>query len=230
MLLGNGDEVRRCRDAHTEGQTIEESLRASPYSWRRRFNSNQVPLIPASRRHDYANDLPPPSWLPPFFPSTLSCAQQQQNSTALKAVPPLRCANCRPIYTRSSHFSACFFPPTLYLSFYSCAFPPYTWVEFGYLSHAISVLEARGGTRGFELRNVSGPSRRVPLCWMAAQDSETDSVRSVDVFPSPYSLVTATALATRSKEEERNAEPIRNWLHENARSLTELALKRFHNC
>jgi hypothetical protein len=110
MLLGNGDEVRRCRDAHTEGQTIEESLRASPYSWRRRFNSNQVPLIPASRRHDYANDLPPPSWLPPFFPSTLTCAQQQQNSTALKAVPPLRCANCRPIYTRSSHFSACFFP------------------------------------------------------------------------------------------------------------------------
>lgn len=65
---------------------------------------------------------------------------------------------------------------------------------------------------------------------MAAQDSETDSVRSVDVFPSPYSLATATALATRSKEEERNAEPIQNWLHENARSLTELALKRFHNC
>jgi hypothetical protein len=66
-----------------------------------------------------------------------------------------------------------------------------------------------------------------PLCWMAAQDSETDSVRSVDVFPSPYFLVTATALATRSKEEERNAEPVRNWLHENVRSLTELALKRF---
>lgn len=42
---------------------------------------------------------------------------------------------------------------------------------------------------------------------MAAQDSETDSVRSVDVFPSPYSLVTVTALATRSKEEERMRSP-----------------------
>jgi hypothetical protein len=46
-----------------------------------------------------------------------------------------------------------------------------------------------------------------PLCWMAAQDNETDSVRSVDVSPSPYSLVTATALATRSKEEERMRSP-----------------------
>jgi len=50
----------------------------------------------------------------------------------------------------------------LYLYFYSCALPPYTWGEFGYLSHAISVLEAQGGTRWFELRNVSGPSRCVP--------------------------------------------------------------------
>jgi hypothetical protein len=34
MLLGNGDDARRCRDAHTEGQTIEESLRVSPECWR----------------------------------------------------------------------------------------------------------------------------------------------------------------------------------------------------
>ncbi len=33
VLLGNGDDVRRCRDAHTEGQTIEESLRVSPDCW-----------------------------------------------------------------------------------------------------------------------------------------------------------------------------------------------------
>ena len=68
-----------------------KSLRVSPECWSRRFNSNQVPLIPASRRHNYANDLPPPSsWLPPFFASTFTCAQEQ-NSTALEAVPPLRC-------------------------------------------------------------------------------------------------------------------------------------------
>jgi hypothetical protein len=151
-----------------------------------------------------------------------------QRST--RAVPPLRYAKCKivcPIYTRSSHFSACIFPlsQTLYFSLYPCALPPYTWDQFGYLSHAISVLEARGGTRGFELRNVSGPSRCSPLCWMAAQDSETDSVRSVDVFPSPHSLVTATALATRSKEEERMRSPSEIGYMKNARSLTELALK-----
>jgi hypothetical protein len=33
MLLGNGDDGRRCRDAHIEGQTIEESLRVSPECW-----------------------------------------------------------------------------------------------------------------------------------------------------------------------------------------------------
>jgi hypothetical protein len=50
MLLGNGDDGRRCRDAHIEGQTIEERLGVSPESWpHSRFKTNQVPLIPASR-------------------------------------------------------------------------------------------------------------------------------------------------------------------------------------
>jgi hypothetical protein len=161
MLLGNGDEVRRCRDAHTEGQTIEESLRVSPCCWSRRFNSNQVPLIPASRRHDYANDLPPPpSWLPPFFfASTFTCAPNN-NKTVQRSSRPSP-ALCK-IVVQYLPISALAFPPSSYLSFYSCALPPFAWYEFGYLSHAISVLEARGGTRGFEFRNMSGPSRCAP--------------------------------------------------------------------
>jgi hypothetical protein len=139
VLLGNGDEVRRCRDAHTEGQTIEESLRVSPECWSRRFNSNQVPLIPASRRHDYANDLPPPSsWLPPFFFHLPSPAPNQNKTvqrSGLRAVPPLRCSNAKyscPINTRSSHFRACIFPSSKHCiwPFISCPLPPHSGHEF----------------------------------------------------------------------------------------------------
>ena len=48
-----------------------------------RFNSNQVPLIPPSRGHNYANDLPSASFLvfpspPPFFfHRPFRCAQKQ---------------------------------------------------------------------------------------------------------------------------------------------------------
>jgi hypothetical protein len=50
MLLGNGDDGRRCRDAHTEGQTIEEKdWESRQKAGRARFKTNQVPLIPASR-------------------------------------------------------------------------------------------------------------------------------------------------------------------------------------
>ena len=141
----------------------------------------------------------------PLFFHLPSPAPKKQNSTALKAVPPLLVQNCRPI---SSHFSASIFPlfQTLYLYFYSCPLPPCTWDEFGYLSHAISVLEARGD-KGVRVKERVWSFPLCPLGWMAAQDSETDSVRSVDVFPSPYSLVTATALATRSKKEERMRSP-----------------------
>lgn len=69
-LLGNGDDGRRCRDAHKEGQTIEEKQKVSPGSWPHKIQveSGSIELIPASRGHNYANDLPPPaSWFPPVF-------------------------------------------------------------------------------------------------------------------------------------------------------------------
>jgi hypothetical protein len=57
---------------------------------RSRFNSNsnQVPLILASRRHDYANDLPsPPSRLPPFFFHLPSPAPSQQKQYSAQGRP-----------------------------------------------------------------------------------------------------------------------------------------------
>jgi hypothetical protein len=93
VLLGNGDEVRRCRDAHTEGQTIEESLRVSPSCWSQiQLESGSIdPGFPKARLRERLTAAP--FLAPPlFFPSTLTCAQQEQNSTALEAVPPLRCA------------------------------------------------------------------------------------------------------------------------------------------
>ena len=119
-------------------------------------------MIPASRRYDYANDLPPPSsWLPPFF-FHLPSPAPNKNKTVQRSRPSLPCV--AQIVVQYLPISALAFFPLfqLYLYFYSCARPPYTWDEFAYLSHAISVLEARGGTRWFELRNVSGPSRCVP--------------------------------------------------------------------
>jgi hypothetical protein len=75
------------------------------------------------------------------------------------------------------------------------------------LSHAISVSKLDAGQGGSGLGTCWFLPAKPPLCWVAAQDSETHSVPCVDVFPSPHSLVTATALATRSKEEERVRSP-----------------------
>jgi hypothetical protein len=57
---------------------------------RTRFKSNQVPLIPASRGHNYANDLPPPaSWFPPVFFFFAIPHNAQPNKYSAQRVPTL---------------------------------------------------------------------------------------------------------------------------------------------
>ena len=93
-FLGNGDDGRRCRDAHIEGQTIEERLGVSPESWPHKIQDESGSIDPGFPRHNYANDLPPPpSWFPPFFffnKSPLSCAQQQAVQRSGCSRPVLR--------------------------------------------------------------------------------------------------------------------------------------------
>ena len=103
---------------------------------RTRFKSNQVPLIPASRGHNYANDLPPPaSWFPPviFFFFAIP-HNAQPNSTALGLFPPYPLQGAY-IIPSCDHF---IYP--LFL----CGLWPFTWVLIGCLSHELSVsnLEA----------------------------------------------------------------------------------------
>jgi len=155
-LLGNGDDGRRCRDAHKERRPdhrgkLQGSTQKAGYT---RFKSNQVPLIPASRGHNYATTYPrlfpgPPP--PPFFFNLLAvrCAQTN-NSTALRLFPPLRCAQHCPIPPDlpigRSHLSR------LAMLFICSVIPVPS-------SHAPGTdrvpfardfrLEARGGTRGF---------------------------------------------------------------------------------
>ena len=61
---------------------------------RTRFKSNQVPLIPASRGHNYANDLPPPaSWFPPvifFFCNPPQRPTQQYSARLVPTLPSSR--------------------------------------------------------------------------------------------------------------------------------------------
>ena len=164
-------------------------------------------------RTTYRRPLPgsPPFFFHPPSPAPNKDKTVQRSGLSLPCVVQMQ--NTCPINTRSSRFRACIFPlyQTLYLAFYSCPPPPHTWHEFGYLSHAISVLEARGGTRGFDFRNVSGPSRCAPLSWMAAQGSETDSVRSVGVYSRlriPWSPRPRWRLGARKKNGMRSPSEI----------------------
>jgi hypothetical protein len=204
VLLGNGDDARRCRDVHTEGQTIEESESFARMLAAQDSTRNQVPLIPASRRHNYAND--PPSGSPPFFASTL---QVRPTTTVQRSCSPSPLRLCETSSNQIFPLERLHLSPLAGLAFvlYSCAFPAIRPGPVWCLSHAISVSKLDAGQGGSGLGTCWPLPAEPPLCWVAAQDSETHSVPCVDVFPSPHSLVTATALATRSKEEERVRSP-----------------------
>ena len=98
----------------------------------------------------------------PLFFHLPSPAPKQQNKYSAQGRPSP--ALCKIVVQYRPISALAFFPSSKHCicTFIPVRLPPYTWDEFGYLSHAISVLEARGGTRGFELRNVSGPFRCAP--------------------------------------------------------------------
>lgn len=175
-------------------------------------------MIPASRRHNYANDPPPGS--PLFFASTLQL-RPRTSSTALMLSLPLRCTNRCP--TRSSHFPRYLFSllQALYLSSILCSSairPGPVRVPFS----RVFRLEARCGTKRFGFRNVlvlpakpsllgSGRVKRILFAaWIYSR---------LRILWSPRPR---WRLGARKKN---GAEPVRNWLHESAPSLTEFALK-----
>jgi hypothetical protein len=121
---------------------------------------NQVPLIPASRRHNYANDPPPGS--PLFLHLPFRCAQEQ---TVQRSCCPLPCVVQKSWPTRSSHLSAAYFPSCSHFicPLFLCSLatrPGLVRVPFSRDFR----LEARCGTREFGFRNVLGlPVKPFPL-------------------------------------------------------------------
>jgi len=87
MLLGNGDDGRRCRDAHIEGKTIEESQVFHPESWLHKIQPYQVPLIPSSRGHNYAMTY---LRLIPGTPSQVRPTPNNKQQYSAQAIPDLR--------------------------------------------------------------------------------------------------------------------------------------------
>ena len=99
-LLGNGDDGRRCRDAHKEGQTIEEKQKVSPGSWPHKIQVESGSIDPGFPRHNYANDLPPPaSWFPPvfFFFAIPHNAQQTTVQRPASSHPTSPCSSYFPL-------------------------------------------------------------------------------------------------------------------------------------
>ena len=158
MLLVNGDDARRCRDAHIEGKTIEETQSSTPESWLAQDStSNQVPLIPASRGrgHNYATTYPRPfpgplplPLSPPalFFFFHLACKSGVRPTTNKTTVQRSGCS--RPAFVRKQHpdlpsMSAHIYPisPSLYFLCPLAMRPG----PIEYLSHAISASRLEAG-------------------------------------------------------------------------------------
>jgi len=200
-LLGNGDDGRRCRDAHIEGKTIEESQVFHPESWLHKIQPYQVPLIPSSRGHNYAM-----TYLR-LIPGTASQVRPTtNNSTALRPFPP--CVGTINIVqfppdlshyrTERPHLSRLATP--FYLSLYSC-------VPLAMRSGPRRVpfardfrLEARRGTKGSVLQRGRGVSAGlllpVPSCRVSLSLGSGRAYPRVPWTPLPR-------LRLGGKEEER---------------------------
>ncbi|KAH9969455.1 hypothetical protein BC827DRAFT_14 [Russula dissimulans] len=150
--------------------------------------SNQVPFIPASRGiitrpAFFLAPSPPPLFF--FHPPPQESAP---NNRTVQRSGCSRPALCR-TWPSTLPIKALTFIPSLFLC--CLAMNPGPDRERGLLA----------GDRRFTS----------PTCWgQRHKGIDTGPLCSVCVLP-PHSLV--TAIATRSKEEERNAEPVRNWLH-----------------